>query len=107
MLEKEEEQVNVLTLHLLQQDDKTLPEAADKTIVLPGEWDDCTDEDAENVNSSMSEGTCGDRLSPDSIEQPQSGSRNDKMNDINGVDDELALLLYRKGLVFDLKMDSS
>lgn len=106
MLETEEEQVGELTLHRLHSEDKSRPEDAETTI--REERDDCQDKDAEKdrVGPSISGGTIG-KCCSDSAEQPKRGSRDEEMTDTERLDNELMSLLYRKGLVFDMKMDLS
>ncbi|XP_044056507.1 uncharacterized protein il12rb1 isoform X2 [Siniperca chuatsi] len=104
MLERKEE-VDELTLHQLHPEGKSVPEDAEETAVLAGEWDDGTDEDVENVrgDSGMSGGTSDECLNPGSALR---SSREGEMTDLEQVDNEIAMLIYRNGLVFDVKTDS-
>uniref|UniRef100_A0AAQ5ZG98 Fibronectin type-III domain-containing protein n=1 Tax=Amphiprion ocellaris TaxID=80972 RepID=A0AAQ5ZG98_AMPOC len=96
MLENKEE-VHDLTLYQVHSEGKSLSEEAEETTVLGGEWDDGTDEDVENKRSDS--GGSGDEcLSP--------GSANQALKtDLEQVDNELTMLIYRTGLVFDMKTD--
>ncbi|XP_070765728.1 interleukin-31 receptor subunit alpha [Enoplosus armatus] len=108
MLEGKEE-VDEFTLHQLQPECKSVPEDAEETTVLTGEWDDDgTDEDVENVscNSRMSGGTSDERLNPSSPDQALRSSREGEMTDLEQVDNEIGMQIYRNGLVFDVKTDS-
>ncbi|XP_042273843.1 interleukin-12 receptor subunit beta-2 [Thunnus maccoyii] len=98
---EKEEKVHELTLHQLPPEHKTLLEDLEESTVQ--ERDDSTDEDPENErgDSQMSEGTSDECLSPGSTEQVLRCSR----EDIEQMD-ELTMLIYRKGLVFDVKTDS-
>eukprot|EP00064_Thunnus_orientalis_P014682 superscaffoldBa00002585_g14729 len=98
---EKEEKVHELTLHQLPPEHKTLLEDLEESTVQ--ERDDSTDEDPENERGDlqMSEGTSDECLSPGSTEQVLRCSR----EDIEQMD-ELTMLIYRKGLVFDVKTDS-
>ncbi|XP_047198337.1 uncharacterized protein LOC118119117 [Hippoglossus stenolepis] len=106
MLEGKEE-VDELILLQLHPERKTVPQEAEETTTLRGEWDAGSDEDVENESegdSRMSEGS-GDE-SPGSTDQEQKSSRVKKLTDLEQVESEIAMLIYRNGLVFDLKTDS-
>ncbi|XP_060934530.1 interleukin-31 receptor subunit alpha-like [Limanda limanda] len=106
MLEGKEE-VHDLLLLQLHPEHKTVPQEAEETTVLRGEWDAGSDEDVDNEregDSRMSEGS-GDE-SPGSTDQQQKRSRVKELTDQEQVESEIALLIYRNGLVFDLKTDS-
>lgn len=91
------EEVHKLTLHQ-HPEDKSVPEDAEETTVLTGEWDEGTDEDVDDgVDSRMSGGTSDEALR---------SSREGEMTDLEQVDNEIAMLIYRNGLVFDVKTDS-
>ncbi|KAK9519475.1 hypothetical protein VZT92_022202 [Zoarces viviparus] len=91
------EEVHKLTLHQ-HPEDKSIPEDAEETTVLTGEWDEGTDEDVDGgVDSRMSGGTSDEALR---------SSREGEMTDLEQVDNEIAMLIYRNGLVFDVKTDS-
>ncbi|KAM9848423.1 uncharacterized protein il12rb1 isoform 2-T2 [Aulostomus maculatus] len=97
MLQKDEEELHDVMLHQLYPQNKSLPEATEEATVLPGEWDDCSDEGVEKERVD-SEGSGEQRSSPASTKQ---ASREEEIQ----LEQELALLLYRRGLVLDLKMD--
>ncbi|CAK6972127.1 interleukin-6 receptor subunit beta [Scomber scombrus] len=103
-LEKEEE-VCELTMHQLHPERKTVLEDAEETTVL--EWDDNTDEDGEDErgDSWMFEGTSDECFSPGSTEEAPGSSREEEMTDMEQMD-EITLLIYKRGLVFDVKTDS-
>ncbi|XP_051232477.1 leukemia inhibitory factor receptor isoform X12 [Dicentrarchus labrax] len=105
MLERKEE-VHELTLHQLHPERKSLPEDAEETPVFRGKWDDGTDEDAEDErgDSRMPGGSSDECLSTD---QALRSSREGEMTDMDQVDNEIAMLIYRNGLVFDVKTDST
>ncbi|XP_075944284.1 oncostatin-M-specific receptor subunit beta isoform X1 [Anarhichas minor] len=89
------EEVHKLTLHQ-HPEDKSVPEDAEETTVLTREWDEGTDVD-DGVDSMMSEGTSDEALR---------SSREGEITDLEQVDNEIAMLIYRNGLVFDVKTDS-
>lgn len=98
-----------LTLQQLPPEAKSVPEDVEETAVLGEEWDDGTDEDLENERSDsrMSGGTSDECLSPGSTDQALRSSREGKMTDLKQVENEIAMLIYRNGLVFDVKSDSA
>ena len=89
-----------LTLHLLHPEDRSVPE---EPTVLTGEWDHSSDEDLENQSggSRISGGTSDEGLNPGSTEEALRSS-----TDLEQLDNEIAMLIYRNGLVFDVKTDS-
>ncbi|KAI3368646.1 hypothetical protein L3Q82_025652, partial [Scortum barcoo] len=105
MLEGKEE-VHDLTLHQIHPEGKPVPEDSQETKTLcGGEWDEGTDEDKENERESgASDDEC---LSPSSTDQPSKSSREGETTDLAQVDNEIAMLIYRNGLVFDVKTDST
>ncbi|XP_042368332.1 interleukin-12 receptor subunit beta-2 [Plectropomus leopardus] len=107
-LEKKEEKVHELTLHQLQPEGKSVPKEDEETTVLKGECDDGTDEDATNErdDSRISGRTSDECLSPDSIDEGLKSSREGEMTELEQLDNEIAMLIYRNGLVFDVKTDS-
>ena len=93
-------------LTLLQQlhpEDGSVPEDPEEPTVLSGEWDHSSDEDLENHSggSGMSGGTSDEGLNPGSTEEALRSSR-----DLEQMDNEIAMLIYRNDLVFDVKADS-
>ncbi|KAA8589461.1 hypothetical protein FQN60_012826 [Etheostoma spectabile] len=107
LLERKEE-VHELTLHQLSPEGKSVPEDAEETDVFTGEWDNGVDEDMENKrgDSRMSGGSSDQSLDPSSTDEALRSSREGEMMDLEQVDNEIAMLIYRNGLVFDVKMDS-
>ena len=102
------EEVDELIVQQLHPERKTVPQEAEETTTLRGEWDAGSDEDVENESegdSRMSEGS-GDE-SPGSTDQEQKRSRVKELTELEQVESELAMLIYRNGLVFDLKTDST
>lgn len=75
----------------------------EESTVLRGEWDDGDDEDMESErgDSRMSGETSNE--SPGSTLR---SCRDGEITDLEQVDNEIAMLIYRNGLVFDLKTDS-
>ncbi|XP_031163124.1 interleukin-12 receptor subunit beta-1 isoform X2 [Sander lucioperca] len=106
-LERKEE-VHELTLHQLHPEGKSVPEDAEETDVLTGEWDNGTDEDVENKrgDSRMSGGSSDQSLDPSSTDDALRSSREGEMMDLEQLDNKIAMLIYRNGLVFDVKTDS-
>ncbi|XP_063747661.1 leukemia inhibitory factor receptor-like isoform X3 [Eleginops maclovinus] len=106
-LERKEE-VHELTLLQLHQERKSVPEDAEESTVPAGEWEDGTDEykDNERWDSRTSGGSSDECFSPFSTEEALKGFREGKITDVEQLDNEIAMLIYRKGLVFDVKRDS-
>ncbi|KAE8294044.1 hypothetical protein D5F01_LYC06988 [Larimichthys crocea] len=104
MLEGKEE-VHELTLCQLRPEGKCVIEDAEETIIFRREWDDDIDEDLENErgDSRMSGGTSDECLGPGSTDQALRSCREGEMTDL---DNEISMLIYRNGLVFDVKVDS-
>nr|XP_040041288.1 oncostatin-M-specific receptor subunit beta [Gasterosteus aculeatus aculeatus] len=96
------EEVDELTLHHLPEV-KPAPEDAEETTVLTREWDDGSDLD-DRVDSMMSEGISDECLG--STDEAMRSPRGGEMNDRKQIDNEIAMLIYRNGLVFDIKTDS-
>ncbi|XP_045905644.1 interleukin-6 receptor subunit beta isoform X2 [Micropterus dolomieu] len=107
MLEEKEE-VDELTLYQLHPEGKSVSEDAEEITDLAGEWDDGTDEDIENVrgDSRMSGGTSDECLNNSSTAQVLRRSTLGEITDLEQVDNEIAMLIFRNGLVFDVKTDS-
>ncbi|XP_069377924.1 interleukin-12 receptor subunit beta-1 isoform X2 [Paralichthys olivaceus] len=105
MLERKEE-VHKLILLQLHPEGKTVPQEAEETAALRGKWGSGSDEDedVDEGDSRMSEGS-GDEI-PGSTDQKQNSSRVKELTDLEQVDSEIAMLIYRNGLVFDVKTDS-
>nr|XP_020512174.1 leukemia inhibitory factor receptor-like isoform X1 [Labrus bergylta] len=100
------EEVHQLTLHVLPPEDKTVPEETEGMTVLRGQWDG-TDEDMENERGdSRMSGDISDE-GPDCVDDALRSSRETEMTDLQQLENEFAMLIYRNGLVFDVKTDSS
>ncbi|XP_041861141.1 tyrosine-protein phosphatase Lar [Melanotaenia boesemani] len=97
---KRKEEVHEFTLHQLLSEKMTVSEEA---IVPKGEQDYMTDDDVENERSD-SEGSVDECVGPISTEK---ALKKQKITDLGQVNNELAMLIYRNGLVFDAKTDSS
>lgn len=104
MLERKEE-VHELMLCQLRPEGKCVIEDAEEATIFREEWDDGTGENLENErrDSRMSGGTSDECLSPGSTDQALRSCREEEMTDL---DNEIAMLIYRNGLVFDVKVDS-
>ena len=98
MWERKEE-VHEITLHRLLPERKSDSEEA---TVLRRESDGETDADLENERSD-SEEPSDECVSPDSDQVLEK----EEMTDLEQVDTELAMLIYRNRLVFDVKTISS
>lgn len=74
-----------------------MPEDSEETTFLGGTWrtDDALDEDTDNEKSDGSYKEKALRCTSD-----------ENMTDLEQVDNEIAMLIYRNGLVFDVKTDS-
>ncbi|XP_073332158.1 interleukin-6 receptor subunit beta isoform X2 [Pagrus major] len=101
------EEVHELTLLQLHPEGKSVPEDAEETTILRGDWDDDTDEDVENErgDSSLSGGTSDECLGPGSTDQALKRSKGGEVTDLEQLDNEIAMLIYRNGLVFDVKTE--
>lgn len=89
MLEEKEE-VDELTLH---PQSKSAPVA-----ILRAECEDSSDEDVEN-------GASDGCPSPGSSDQALRSSTVGEITDVERLDNEIEMLIYRNGLVFDAKTD--
>ncbi|XP_047443768.1 interleukin-12 receptor subunit beta-1 [Mugil cephalus] len=103
LLEKKEV-VHQLTLYQPHPEEKSFSEEAEEATVLRGECDGEIDEDVDNERSNSTASEC---VSPGSTDQVMRNSEKGETTDLEQVDEELALLIYRNGLVFDLKTDLS
>ncbi|XP_005454041.1 interleukin-12 receptor subunit beta-1 [Oreochromis niloticus] len=104
ILEKKEEVHDELTLLKLYPEGKSVSEEAEDVRVLRDEWGDGTDEDMEHDRSTLEE--CSDDCSsPGSTDEEQRNSKEGEITDIEQVDNELAMLIYKNGLVFDMKTE--
>uniref|UniRef100_A0AAX7VWF2 Fibronectin type-III domain-containing protein n=1 Tax=Astatotilapia calliptera TaxID=8154 RepID=A0AAX7VWF2_ASTCA len=92
-----------LTLLKLYPEGKSVSEEAEDVRVLRDEWDDGTDEDVDHDRSTLEE--CSDDCSsPGSTDEEQRNSKGE-ITDLEQVDNELAMLIYKNGLVFDMKTE--
>ncbi|KAF7656313.1 hypothetical protein LDENG_00043750 [Lucifuga dentata] len=100
------EEVHEFTLHQLHPEGKSveMSEDQEETTFLHGALrnDDATDEDTENEKSDGSQDEC---LTLSYKEKAVRDTDID-MTDLGQADDEIAMLIYRNGLVFDVKTDS-
>lgn len=103
ILERKEE-VDELTLLQLHPDSKSTIEDTKETTDVRDQDDVPGNAVKERGDLRTLGGTSDDGLSPDSTDQALRSSREAEMTD--EVDNELAMLIYRNGLVFDAKTDS-
>ncbi|KAM8875142.1 uncharacterized protein il12rb1 isoform 2-T2 [Spinachia spinachia] len=96
------EEVDELTLHHLPEV-KSAPADAEETTVFTQEWDDGSDLD-DRVGSMMLEGIGKECLG--STDEAMRSSGEGEMKDLEQMHNEIARLIYRNGLVFDIKTDS-
>ncbi|XP_010785538.1 interleukin-31 receptor subunit alpha isoform X2 [Notothenia coriiceps] len=106
-LERKEE-VDDLMLLQLHPEIKSVPEDAEESAVLAGEWEEDTDEDEDNErwDSRMLGRSSDECLISGSTEEALRKSREGEMTDVEQLENEIAMLIYKKGLVFDVKRDS-
>ncbi|XP_068175991.1 uncharacterized protein il12rb1 isoform X2 [Antennarius striatus] len=106
-LEKKEE-VDKLTLHQLLEH-SSAPEDAEETTVFGGEWDGGTNEDLYNQrgDARMSKGTSDEHLSHGYTHNILRNSREGAVTDLEEVENEITMMIYRNGLVFDVRPDST
>lgn len=102
MLERPEE-VDELTLYELQQENRLTPEGAEETLV-GGEYEDMDEDTKEDSAESKVWEHYGDE-GLNSTEQTLKKSRSETRK--TELANEIAMLIYRNGLVFDVKTDSS
>lgn len=96
-----------LTLLQLHPEVKSSLGDAGECTVLRGDWDDGNDEDMENERGDLRmSGETSDE-SPGSTDQTLRSCREGEITDLDQVENEIAMLIYRNGLVFDLKTDSA
>ncbi|XP_041646340.1 interleukin-12 receptor subunit beta-2 isoform X2 [Cheilinus undulatus] len=100
------EEVYELTLHKLLLEGKSISEEAEDRTVLGEEWDGDMDEDMENERGdSRMSGEINDE-DPDCIDETLRSSKDGETTDLQQLENEFAMLIYRNGLVFDVKTDS-
>lgn len=101
MIERKEE-MDELMLQQLHSEDKSDPKDPQETTILGGDWDTDKEGDTEGRSDSRLSGEPDD----DSSADPAVGrGREAEENDLEHVDNEIAMLIYRNGLVFDMKTD--
>lgn len=83
-------------------EDKSGPSDPQETTVLGGDWDADKDGDTEDRRDSTLSGGPGD---PSSTDAAVGRGREADGNAQEQVDNEIAMLIYRNGLVFDTKTD--
>lgn len=88
-----------LTLHQIVPDNKS---ASEELTSLKGEWDDGTEPEEEE--DECCSGECDDERS--SVASRDKTVRKSELKDLEQVETELAMLIYRNGLVFDVKSES-
>lgn len=91
-----------LMLQQLHSEDKPGPTDPEETTFLGGDWDTEKDGDTGDRSDSRLSEVHGEDSSP----APAVGrARETEENDLEQVDNEIAMLIYRNGLVFDMKTD--
>lgn len=101
VIEKKEE-LDELMLQQPHPEDKRDPNDLQETTILGGDGDTDNDEDAKDRSESRLLEEPGD----DSSTDPDVGrTRETEENDLKQVENEIAMLIYRNGLVFDMKTD--
>ncbi|XP_061594967.1 uncharacterized protein il12rb1 [Cololabis saira] len=93
---EKEEEVHELTLHQCLPEEKSVPPEA---TPLKHDWDDETERDVEDD----SEGSSDESVCPDSTDR---ALRKGELTQLEQLDTELAMLIYKNGLVFDVKTES-
>ncbi|XP_034035939.1 interleukin-12 receptor subunit beta-1 [Thalassophryne amazonica] len=109
MLERKEE-VHEVMLYQLKSEEKTVILGdTEETAVLQAGWDKTADSNLENEgivgDAEMSDEMGHERLTLDSEDQESRATRNVETTNVGQADAELAMLIYRNGLVFDMKTD--
>lgn len=102
MLERPEE-VDELTLYELQQENRLTPDGAEETLVR-SEYEDMDEDMKEDSADARVWEHYGDE-GLNSTEQALKKSRSETRK--TELANEIAMLIYRNGLVFDVKTDSS
>lgn len=101
MIERKEE-MDELMLQQLHSEGKSGPSDTQETTILGGDWDTDKEGDTEGRSDSRLSGGLGDSSSADSA---VGRGREAEVNDLEQVDNEIAMLIYRNRLVFDMKTD--
>lgn len=94
-----------LTLLQLHSEGKCVSEDAEESTVFPREWDNDTEEDMENEREDWMMSGESDDESRSSTDQGPRRCGEGEITDLE-VDNEIAMLIYKNGLVFDVKTDS-
>lgn len=100
MMERKEE-VDELMLQQPHSEVKSAPRDPQETTVLSKDWD--VDTEVEGSHSRLSGGPsddCSSDLAPRDCREAET-------TDLEQVDNEITMLIYRNGLVFDMKTDSA
>lgn len=96
------EKMDELMLQQLHSEDKPGPRDPEETTLLRGDWDTDKVRDTEDRSDSRLSEEHGDDTSTD----PAVGrARETEENNLEQVDNDIAMLIYRNGLVFDMKTD--
>lgn len=102
MIVERKEEMDELMLQQLHSEDKPDPRDPQETTILGGDWDTDKDGDTEDRSDSRLSEEPGD----DSSTAPAvGGCRETEESDLEQVENEIAMLIYRNGLVFDMKTD--
>lgn len=103
MLERPEE-VDELTLYELHQDSTLTPESAEETLAR-GEWYEDMDEDTEEDGTDL---RVLEHYGDECLNSTDQALKKSRLG-AGKIDlaNEIAMLIYRNGLVFDVKTDSS
>lgn len=93
------EEVHELTLHQIVRDNKS---ASEEVTALKGEWDGGTEREEEE------DGCCSGESDDEgsSLASRDETVRKAELKDLEQVETELAMLIYKNGLVFDVKLES-
>lgn len=95
-----QEEVDELSLHELHQEGQTSPERAEETL-LRGEWYEDTDEDSTDVRVL-------EHYTDEDLNSTDQAPKKSRLGAVKiDLGNEIAMLIYRNGLVFDVKTDSS
>nr|XP_043899250.1 interleukin-12 receptor subunit beta-2 isoform X3 [Solea senegalensis] len=101
-MQEEKEEVHDLMLQL-HPEGKSAPDNAEETTVSQHEW---SHKEVENdSDDSRTSGGSSDE-SPGSTDDAPINSGGEEITDLEQLDNEIAILIYRNGLVFDVKTDS-
>lgn len=93
------EEVDELMLQETHSEVKSAPRDPHETTVLSGDWG--VDAEGEGGDSRLPRGPCDDCSS----DLAPRDCREAETTDLEQVDNEITMLIYRNGLVFDMKTD--